>query len=354
MMKEEKKYVALTSLKGLFIFMIVFYHMGGNFGRILGDISQWCYDWGGYLGNTFFYMVSGFLIACGYQERIANGDITIVNYMMRRISKIFPLYFITNMFRLGLNIVGMGISALKFDEFLRVISMTASGWVTNIVPYNDPSYFVCVLIVCYIFYYYVAMISGKNKNIYFLLLVFFVMYGRSLKVLNLNIPFMRSGVGNALCCFFLGVMLHELVISSYDNLKRTILFCGNILTALFIMLSSLNGISSTTSDVSMVFCFLLIPTVILNGTMNKIVERICSVKPFIMLGKLSMSLYLVHGPWIALYNVLRCKLQLINLNLYVQYCIILLILFAISFVSHLWVEPYIEKKFLKIFAKRKE
>ena len=121
MRNTKKKYVALTSLKGIFILMIVFYHMGGNYGRIFGDVFQWCYDWGGYLGNTFFYMVSGFLIACGYQEKISNGDLSIVNYLMRRISKIFPLYIITNMFRLGLNIVGVGISTLKFDELLRSV-----------------------------------------------------------------------------------------------------------------------------------------------------------------------------------------------------------------------------------------
>ena len=335
-MGKKREYVSLIYLRGIFILIIIFYHLGGNFGTILNKELEWCYEWGGHLGNTFFFMVSGFLITHGYSARISNGEISFVDYMIRRSVKIFPLYFLTNVFRLGLNIAIVGIHTLKFDELLRVIFMAASGWVTNITPYNDPTWFVCVLMICYIVYYFVGMIKGKNKDIYYGLVFLIVMYGRSISVLGMQIPFMRSGDGQGLYCFFLGVVLYEIITSSYKNLNRVLLYMSNFLSFLFLILAYNNGVSTMTNDVPMVIS-------LFNAVLNKGLVRIVSVKPMVLLGKISMSLYFIHGPWIALYHMIQKVCILGECNLYVQYSIIVGVLLVISLVSYFYIEPVFEK-----------
>lgn len=351
-MSKKEHFTSLTSFRGLFIVMIVIYHLGNNFPQIGNGCLDWCYSWGGWLGNIFFFMASGFMISYGYTEKIEEGNISFALFLKRRIIKILPLYLITNLICLGISLITDGLDTLKFDELLSILLMTASGWITDITLYNVPTWFVCVLILIYIVYYFVAKVKHKNAELYYVLIAVMILYGRSLDVLRFQYPFMRRSDGQALYCFFIGVLLSEIISSRYVNLKKALLVCVNSLTAIFLFWGIKFGMSQTASDVPMVLAFLIIPTVLLDGIFSKIVITVMKCRPLVALGKISMALFFIHGLWIALFHIFLNRS--IVINAYLLYLVFWISLIIVSGLVHVFLEPVLENLFVKLFEKSVE
>ena len=62
---------AITSLRGIFIIMIVLHHLG-------------LYSGGGTLGVAFFFMLGGLTLSLGYYERVCRPDFEYSQYIRRR------------------------------------------------------------------------------------------------------------------------------------------------------------------------------------------------------------------------------------------------------------------------------
>ena len=72
-MKEKRRFDALTALKGLFILVIAF-HNSQLVKPLAVDVpgAAFLALYGGVFGNSVFFILSGFLIAYNYRERIAS------------------------------------------------------------------------------------------------------------------------------------------------------------------------------------------------------------------------------------------------------------------------------------------
>lgn len=53
--RTGKRFNSLTGLRGILIFMIVIHHMGGYFGEPFASVLNLPYQWGGVMGNSFFF-----------------------------------------------------------------------------------------------------------------------------------------------------------------------------------------------------------------------------------------------------------------------------------------------------------
>lgn len=84
---------ALTGLRPFASFYVFFFH----FGRPL--VSAWP-GWArslagsGYVAVSFFYVLSGFVLALGQGERIARGDFDHRRFLARRLSRLLPAYLV--------------------------------------------------------------------------------------------------------------------------------------------------------------------------------------------------------------------------------------------------------------------
>ena len=87
----------LTSLRFVFALMIFAHHISfvqNGSSSILG----WLYEkilWQGNIGVSFFFILSGFILAYNYQERIIQKKVSLRKFYLARIARIYPLHVLT-------------------------------------------------------------------------------------------------------------------------------------------------------------------------------------------------------------------------------------------------------------------
>lgn len=80
------RFVALDSLRGVAACMVVLYHLHGQ-GYLLGSALVR----GGYLWVDFFFVLSGFVIAAAYADRLAAGH-SLRRFAILRLGRVWPLH----------------------------------------------------------------------------------------------------------------------------------------------------------------------------------------------------------------------------------------------------------------------
>lgn len=78
---------SLQSLRGIFAIFIFLHHY--HYKELHGLFPA-----GGDCGVSFFFILSGFVLCIGYQKRITGNATGILEFMRRRVSKIYPLHLI--------------------------------------------------------------------------------------------------------------------------------------------------------------------------------------------------------------------------------------------------------------------
>ena len=73
---------ALNGLKGWFIFVIVIYHTFNATGLIT-DILSPIKQYGGYVGNSLFFMMSGFLTGYSFSPKKCQNAVSVFSYRKR-------------------------------------------------------------------------------------------------------------------------------------------------------------------------------------------------------------------------------------------------------------------------------
>ena len=80
----------ITSLRFFFSLFVFLTHLG-----TLGDSFKNFVFSEGYLGVSFFFILSGFILSYTYSEKLVNGTVSTKNFIINRITRIYPLHFLT-------------------------------------------------------------------------------------------------------------------------------------------------------------------------------------------------------------------------------------------------------------------
>ena len=309
---------SLTGLRVLVMLTIFASHLS----YLMGTPFQRVYAWidNGRLGVNFFLVLSGFVLALGYGNRLnANSISQDIQFVKKRISKIYIPYLITMILAIPLYIsqVKQGGGTLSTGIMIsRLIINT--GMVQSVIPLakysasiNGVSWFISTVFIIYIFTPAILRLNHKaaehktlQKQILFafaVLAAHCVVYmvirqieyirfaDRGLSIIYIN-PLIR------IFPFLLGIVACNI----YHHMDSFRIKNGSIVEALSIAVSFLWWIAAdrtglptvVTECMDMVISMLVI--LVFSLSTRGIISGLLGSKKMLALGKVSLEFYLVH------------------------------------------------------------
>lgn len=119
----------------------------------------------GFLGVSFFFILSGFILALNYREKFKNKTITLKKFYIARFARIYPLYFFTMLASIPIVFTGYKI---LFSNLLLFQSYIPHQ--KYFFAYNAPSWSISDEMFFYLLFPVLIVISYKFKTIFKVLL----------------------------------------------------------------------------------------------------------------------------------------------------------------------------------------
>lgn len=354
MAQRKKQLDYLTILRGILCLGIILYHYQGVsqiFGcdNIFADIIE-----NGNYSVDAFFCISGFCVAYNYRDRLINNEYGIFKFVKNNFKKIFLFVLITIPFAIVKQwlVYKAGLDSKPTIENALYDLLCIRGVWTVEFPYNSPLWFCNVLMLLYIIYAFVSFITkklGSSKGVYFALITAFLMTGFAL-LMNPSFSFLcfREVPGRGMLNFFIGTVVYEMFDKLKDK-KYIKVFCLIYVVFFIVIFVSLYefGKMGIIGNIRLVYSFLLWPVLVL--AFSLIDKRFAVAKPFIILGKVSNSLFIWHHPILyIIYGMSILGIINISMDSWVTFIIYVVIVVGIGVVSHLFIEKYVMKLMNKI------
>ena len=148
-MESPRRIDALTGLRPFASLYVFFFH----FGR---PLVAGCPPWlrslagGGYVGVSFFYVLSGFVLALSYGRRIESGPFSHRRFVARRLSRLLPAYLLALAMLLPLSLRADGGVHKSALGGLLQLCMLQAWWPPVALSWNLPAWSVSVELALYL------------------------------------------------------------------------------------------------------------------------------------------------------------------------------------------------------------
>lgn len=302
-MNNRQELRGLTALKGLFIWMIVL-HNTFLLDPLLEHIPGMSFIrlFGGSLGNSMFFILSGFLMSWSYRNRIRSGKLPFEAFLLRRLKKLYPVYALSNGASLAVSVWQYGVSAINLKK-IAFTFLLLGGVIDKDGPYNSPTWFVPALMICYALFYAGTFLT-KSDTAYRVFLVGAIAAGYYFSGAEWEIPFLFAGNGTACLNFFIGCVLAE--VYPFVKLEKTTrrltdgLLVSCLLLSVYLMLRY--GVEIISGGSATAFSFVICPIVLYLAYEEGILSPIWNWRPLQYLGNISMGVFYWH---LVVYIALR-------------------------------------------------
>lgn len=333
-MAAHNRFIGIDGLRALFCTGLVFYHINEVFHSAFHVLLWPVYQYGGYFGNYIFFMVSGFLAAFSYKERVISQTITFSHYITKRVCKWLPMYVLTNVVMI-LYICFKDISQLfNLKKFLTTALILPSGWLSQDTPYNQPLWFVSVLMICYILYYAVGKLSHRFSAVYVPLCVILVFWGMVLEVKAWDIPFHYRICGEGYMNFFLGVILAEIIMNPKINRKYVLTFnfisLGLIAVVIFLF-------KTLPVDMRWIITLICVNLVSL-AVYEKHIIKLFSLRFIQRIAQCGLSIYMWHVPLARWFRYIESSFNLSFIDDRINMILYLFLLLGVARISYRYLE----------------
>ncbi len=345
--EREKHFGQIDTLRAFAIIMVILTHWLVNTG--LGEFHYFTY------GVDLFFTISGFLITYLFLfDKERNADAkgkVVVNFYMRRLLRIFPIYYLLMFFFILLN---KTFHAWIWNEGNGVYYLT---YTSNILFFlkGDQSaelqhtWSLAVEEQFYIIWPLLLILLSKRQTLYFLVSVFFIGIISNILWYKSNVRLFPNGNFHTLG---IGALLAYLVYYHkqdrfYENLLQKYSLPAFAIS--FAVLCLVLGTNSSNNFLKPLFLSLtsgLFLFIAYNGK-TSLLNPLLNLKPLQYIGKLSYGIYLYHKPIPSFIKIACLKLHLELPPPLLYFLLCLLILIPVVLASYY----LIEKPILKLKTK---
>lgn len=290
----------LTSLRFFFALFVLLSHLSllkdhENYRLIFESIFA-----EGFLGVSFFFILSGFILAYNYEQKFIEQKITKKEFFIARLAKIYPMHFVTMLAALILGSLIGGSGKYIVQNVLLIQSFFPSDKI--FFSLNAPSWSISDEMFFYLLFPFILLLKQRTK-----LAIFAILFATIL-VMNVFLsgeqkhywlyisPILRFSD------FLLGMMLFNvyLKLKAQPNLKNYSLTYFEIaaltIFAVFFALHQFADMGLRYSVYYWVPMLLIILSFALSSEENEstYLNRFLSHKYMVWLGEISFCFYLIH------------------------------------------------------------
>lgn len=306
--------VRLEQLTGLRFFaaLLVFgvhfrWDTSGDFVRTIAEQ--------GYVGVSFFFILSGFVLTQSYKTRILAGAMSFRDYFLLRIARLTPLHFLTGLPFLYFSI--MQVEAIYSEEFSVIKTVLNLTYLQSWVPVssiyfslNAPSWSLSDEMFFYVCFFGLVAFSPRKLVAVTLGLGVVVFVSALLVQVFLGdvIFFGKYPFSHWLFYIFPGFRILEFLVGMvlHEVWRRGVRLPGAVQPLSYLLLFLAMWLAPDVPDPFRYSLFYL-PVITLffyaHLTEGAALTRVFATRPLVLLGNASFAFYLVHQPSLHLMNI---------------------------------------------------
>ncbi|WP_075292711.1 acyltransferase family protein [Pararhizobium arenae] len=298
------RFLALDSWRGICALLVAVMHFPAA-----GPISDSPFIRNAYLFVDYFFVLSGFVIAHGYSQRIATGT-DYFRFALLRLGRIYPLHVAVLALFLGFELLRWAVPALRgdaaapFSEGMTIAELFSSlallngvGFDTRLV-WNSPSWSISAEMWTYLFFGFAVLVLGRRHWLAFIPAIFVGMISIwSLSPLYMDTTW-QLGLIRCVYGFSLGALLYRFaggyLVAFHQGRPDRPAALATVLEvaalALVVLFVTFAGKGPASVFAPWVFAI----AICIFGREAGHVSRALKATPFLWLGTLSYAIYMVH------------------------------------------------------------
>lgn len=305
--ETRHRYASLDAMRGLAAFAVVVYHL------------QRPYAPSAYVAVDFFFVLSGFVIARAYGEKLASG-MTVLAFMKARYLRLYPLFLIGSFYGLVQLLSHWQSSGASRTDLLASLISTAfmlpsPSFMTRsaadlwpLYPLNGPAWslfweLLANLIFAFVLFRLRTRSLAAIAAASLIMLLCSVFMHKSLD-LGWEWRSVDGGLARVFFSFTIGMIIYRL--RSFHGIGRTVNSYFAILPIVAVF--GLLFLPTDSLKFALPFCILISPIIVFAGTMLEVplrFQRLC-----IFLGYLSYPIYMCHRGFTEIYGHLLRNVQI--------------------------------------------
>jgi len=291
----------LTSLRGIAALWVVIYHIKVHLINYFPAVVIYIIS-KGYLAVDFFFVLSGFIIAMSYQNKVnltKTEEITL--FFKKRIARVYPLHLFMLLcyliIPLAYYVVGKDLgatNAYSVDNFFLSVLLINNWGFGNGLSWNIPSWSISTEFAAYLLFPLLTLFfKFKRKIIYIFYIILSAIILEYIFTLN-NTYYIGDNIAklSLIRCiieFFIGMSVWNI----YKNTENNLIYLSSaiLFTSFLIMGGIIKGYFSEVLFTPIALALLLFGLVSINER-HRIIFLFSPV--LIYLGEISYSIYLSH------------------------------------------------------------
>ena len=306
-MSETNRSYPLDFVKLAATVLIVFHHyqqvIGGSFRYVNFYNGRFYYG----LVVELFFVLSGFFML-RYVEKIKEG-LSFRSFFAKRYFRLMPMLAVTaiccgalmlvyrrvttgGLAGAGKTLLGTLASALGFAE--------AWTFFTNTPAVNNPTWYVSVLLLCYLAFYWLCRLAKKLRISPIVLFAAPIALGVCIKLFGIELPLLNGTCARGYYAFFTGLLLAH-ALERKRPAWPVYIACAAVIAALTVLIYKKSALVQNGTEYVMTFVYY--PAVVMLFT-SPLAERVFRLKIFGTLGRISFNVFVWHAVLLELLKLL--------------------------------------------------
>lgn len=297
--------LTLQSMRFIFCILIFICHFLESTGKLH-------FYYGGDAGVTFFFILSGFVLSIGCGPRVEDGTFRYVQFLRKRLAKIYPLHLVTFIIALCMSFVA-GVKFNIIKTFLHVFMLQEFTLSEDMLKYGTGlSWFLGALFFCYLLFpfLYRQLIVSRNK-VFGALLTIYILLALSIESCCNNSAiddFIFAFPPLRVIDFAVGIIAYRLYTAPFsihfrqwiDRQSATKLSILEIIIVVSVSALTYIPYCSLPSWIRFAPLFwlpfsLLIYWFAISSNNKGIITKLLSQRALVFLGNISFEIYMLHG-----------------------------------------------------------